>query len=69
MTRIERVAYSFAAVLCLVFGFGFFELIQTRMEDGTSDRSVAIFVIGGLLGCMYFARKAWVGKRKLPEGR
>jgi len=67
MTRIERVGYVFAAAFCVVFGVLFFSLCMKSTDDGISNWPISIDGIVCLIGCGYFVRKEWIGKRKLPE--
>ena len=73
MTRVDRVAAVGAAVFCLVLGIAYLLLGLKHTVDGIPKWLLTVIGIGmgsGLLiGCRYFAQKAWIGKRKLPEER
>jgi hypothetical protein len=69
MTRIERVVDALTAVFCVVVGPSCIYAGLKLPVDGTSKWPLAVVGTGLLAGCWYFARKAWLGKRKLPEER
>ena len=67
MTRIERAGYVSLAVFFFIFGINFFWLNQTHTDDGALIGPLTVVGVLFLIGCGYFTRKAWLGKRKLPE--
>ena len=69
MTRIERGGYVVLAAFFLALGFVVLDASWTRTNDGESDKTIYVFGIACLIGCGYLVRKAWLGKRKLPEER
>jgi hypothetical protein len=69
MTRVERAAYFLFAAFA--FFFAMFFTVGMWMKDKDVDDSyppiLALIGIGSLVLCGYFARKAWLGKRKIPD--